>query len=308
MHTCVLNGLIPTVSCKETIQSMAQALKNLKPKQRLVDSSNKYANAPPGAIHIKVDTGMGRNGCLPQQLPGLVQACESNAVPLEGIFTHICFHEDEEYSRHQLELYDELIAPYKDRSIFFHSSCSGPILLDQGTNYDFIRPGVAIYGVSPIPQNDEFAAQGYRPALTVKGTPTLVKCHPKGSKVGYNCTYECEEEGEWIAAFPLGFGDGFWRALGHERGCVIRDKTGERCPVVGRVSMDAITVRLPCQPEHNETFTIVSADFDPVTSVMGIADAMDTISNEVLIRFAPRLPRVFRDDAGRVLSIRDALC
>jgi alanine racemase len=81
--------------------------------------------------------------------------------------------------------------------------------------------------VSPtVTDVEAFAAQGYRPALQLKGTPTLVKCHPQGAKVGYSCTYEVKEEHEWIAAFPLGYGDGFWRALGHERGCIIRDKTG----------------------------------------------------------------------------------
>ena len=82
--------------------------------------------------------------------------------------------------------------------------------------------------------------------------------------------------------------------------------SGERCPVVGRVSMDAITVRLPCQPDDNETFTIVTPDFDPVTSVTGIADAVDSITTEVLSRFGPRLPRMFLNDAGEIIARREA--
>ena len=83
--------------------------------------------------------------------------------------------------------------------------------------------------------------------------------------------------------------------------------SGEKCPVVGRVSMDAITVKLPCQPDDNETFTIVTADYDPVTSVTGIAEAMDTITNEVLIRFGPRLPRHFVNDFGEIVDTGHAL-
>ena len=72
--------------------------------------------------------------------------------------------------------------------------------------------------------------------------------------------------------------------------------------------MDSITVRLPCQPDDNETFTIVTADFDPVTSVSGIADAMATHRNEVLSRFGPRLPRLFINDAGEIIDTRKSLC
>ena len=71
--------------------------------------------------------------------------------------------------------------------------------------------------------------------------------------------------------------------------------------------MDAITVRLPCQLDNNETFTLITADFDPVMSVTGIAEAMDTITNEVLIRFGPRLPRLFVNDNGDVVGRREAL-
>jgi Alanine racemase, C-terminal domain len=82
---------------------------------------------------------------------------------------------------------------------------------------------------------------------------------------------------------------------------------GEHCPIVGRISMDAITVRLPCRPDDRELFTIMTADFDPVTSVTGIADTVGTIQNEVLIRISTRLPRVYRLNTGHVASVNDAL-
>jgi hypothetical protein len=71
--------------------------------------------------------------------------------------------------------------------------------------------------------------------------------------------------------------------------------------------MDAITVRLPCRPDDRELFTIITADFDPVTSVTGIADTVGTIQNEVLIRISTRLPRVYRLTSGHVASVNDAL-
>lgn len=82
--------------------------------------------------------------------------------------------------------------------------------------------------------------------------------------------------------------------------------TGEKCPVVGRISMDAITVKLPCQPDEYELFTIMTADYDPMISVTGLAKRLGTIENEVLIRLSDRLPRVYTT-SGRLHSIQGAL-
>jgi len=80
---------------------------------------------------------------------------------------------------------------------------------------------------------------------------------------------------------------------------------GEKCPIVGRVSMDAVTVRLPCCPEDAETYTMMTADFDPDTSATGIASKVGTISYEVVTRLSTRYPRVYIE--GQTLSIVSGL-
>ena len=82
--------------------------------------------------------------------------------------------------------------------------------------------------------------------------------------------------------------------------------TGEKCPVVGRVSMDAITVRLPELTDKDETFTLMSADYDPDTSASGIAETVGTIAYEVATRLSTRFPRVYTK-GGRVKSVVSAL-
>jgi len=77
---------------------------------------------------------------------------------------------------------------------------------------------------------------------------------------------------------------------------------GERCPVVGRVSMDAITVRVPADTSLSETFTLMSADYDPLTSASGIADIVGTISYEVATRLSTRFPRLYTD-GGKHLDL-----
>jgi len=106
----------------------------------------------------------------------------------------------------------------------------------------------------------------------------------------------------------MGYADGFWRELGElKTQHIIRDLTGEKCPVIGRISMDAITVRVPCQLNDNELFTLITADFDPMTSVMGMAKTLGTIENEVLIRLSNRLPRVYRTAENPLYSVWQAL-
>ena len=73
----------------------------------------------------------------------------------------------------------------------------------------------------------DFKGRVFRPAVSVKAVPSLVKCLPEGRKVGYSCTYTTTaRDGEWIATFPLGFADGYWRYLSN-RGFIVRDKTGK---------------------------------------------------------------------------------
>ena len=76
------------------------------------------------------------------------------------------------------------------------------------------------------PDLQAFIEMGFRPALSVKGTPTLVKRCAPGTKIGYACTYTSDED-EWIATFPIGYADGFWRQLGEKGTHIIRDKTGQ---------------------------------------------------------------------------------
>lgn len=337
MPQCVRYRLTPTVASLSAVKGMAAALADsaaaaASPTRRSCSVSycalaadhsdnrcespqrtktadgavRRHCCAPVGSLHVKVDTGMSRNGCQPSELPTLIEACKVLGVPLEGIFSHISNHEDPNYSRYQLDNFLQCINPYRNDGYIFHIANSGAVLYDIGTDLDLIRPGISAFGMPSGPDLQAFVDMGFRPALSVRGTPTLVKFCSAGTKVGYACTYTCPRD-EWIGTFPLGYADGVWRTLGEQGTHIIRDRTGERCPVVGRISMDAITVRLPCRPDLGELFTIVTADFDPVTSVTGISETVGTIQNEILIRFGSRLPRVYRTSTGAIRGVLGAL-
>ena len=243
---------------------------------------------------------MSRNGCQPEELGPLIQLCEDLGVPLEGVFTHFADSWDnQEFTRQQLDVFLECIAPYRGSKLRFHAANSGAILHGLATDLDFVRPGIAMYGLPPGDATQRFQSFGLTPAASIKGRPTLIKKLPPNTKIGYGCTYETAGE-EWVATFPVGYADGYWRHLS-TAWFVVRDLTGEKCPVVGRVSMDAITVRLPGQPERGETFTLMTADYDPHSSATGVAARVDTIAYEVATRLSVRYPRLYKQGENTLI-------
>ncbi|KAI0240012.1 Alanine racemase, partial [Lamellibrachia satsuma] len=248
-----------------------------------------------GAVNIKIDSGMSRYGCQPDELRHIIQSCEDLDVPIDSMFTHFADSPgDAEFTRQQLDIFQEAVEPFRNKNISLHVANSGAILNGVGTDLDFIRPGIAMYGFPPGRVAD-FTNRGFQPAASIKAIPSLVKRLSEGRKVGYGYTYTTGD-GEWLATFPLGYADGYFRLLSNN-GFIVRDRTGEKCPIVGRVSMDAITVRLPCCPDDAETYTIMTADFDLETSATGIASKTGTILPDVLSRLSTfRYPRVYIAD------------
>lgn len=298
MPSCVEHKLIPTVSSEDAIVGMAGALKDYYHDKSGGEHhengwmTNNREDPARGTMHIKVDTGMCRNGCQPADLPTLIDKCQELHLSLEGVFTHFADSWDNlEFTRQQLDTFMECIEPYRDSKLLFHAANSGAVLHGIATDLDFIRPGIALYGLPPGDATQKFQSFGLVPVACIKGQPTLVKLLPAGSKIGYGLTYSTAGE-EWIATFPVGYADGYWRHLS-TAWFVVRDLTGEKCPVVGRVSMDAITVRLPCEPGSGETFTMMTADYDPHSSATGVASRVETIAYEVVTRLSVRYPRLY---------------
>lgn len=119
--------------------------------------------------------------------------------------------------------------------------------------------------------------------------PNLVKIMKEGRTVGYDNTYRCEE-GEVIATIPLGYADGYNRLLSGKG--IITTENGSECPVIGRVSTDAISARLPCN-EEKCNFYIIKDDFTSPNSVVELSKQLHTITYEVTTSLAARLARVY---------------
>ncbi|XP_045114117.1 alanine racemase-like [Portunus trituberculatus] len=276
------HNLIPTISWASPLTA--------EPADSL-----KYPDGSCLRVAINIDTGMSRYGVQPQDLPALVTTLDNLNVTIASMYTHFQAAINEpEKNKKQLDMFLEATEPYKLRPLTRHVAATTGCVQGLGTDLDFIRPGGAITGLSSGSDEESaglFAKCGFRPALSVVARPTFFKQLPPGRGIGYDATYQTTDD-EWIANLTTGWSDGFSRRLSNT-GAVKRVKTGELCPIVGRVSMDSITVRLPEAPAEDDVFQVISDDFDENTSAVGLARILEAAVYEMPGNWSTRLSRVY---------------
>jgi alanine racemase len=179
------------------------------------------------AVHLKLDTGMGRWGLSELPLP---------TVDVVGLMTHLATADaDLEFARVQVERFRAATDPYAH--LTRHAANSAAALRLPEAHFDAARCGIAIYGVSPF--GTDAGADGLEPALSWTSELAQVKRLAPGESTGYGRGFVAERE-TWIGIVPVGYADGFRRDL---TGTKVR-VGGELCPVVGTISMDALAVEL----------------------------------------------------------------
>jgi alanine racemase len=193
-------------------------------------------------VHVKLDTGMGRWGIAELASP------PRNVV---GLMTHLATADsDPAFAREQLRRFAEATAGYEH--LTRHAANSAAALRLPEARFDAARCGIALYGLSPF--GTDAAADGLRPVLSWRSELALVKRLAPGASTGYGRRFVAERE-TWIGIVPVGYADGFRRDLAGAHLLV----GGERCRVVGAVSMDALAVELPAERRAGTEVTIVGA-------------------------------------------------
>ncbi|MBW3084317.1 Alanine racemase 1 [Austwickia sp. TVS 96-490-7B] len=254
-------------------------------------------------VHVKVDTGMRRIGCEPEQAPELAAWVEQECphVELEGIFTHLPVSDtpsQDDFTAEQLARFGECRAEVEaalgGRRLIAHAANSGGVLAHPNAWLDMVRPGVMVYGSYPDP--DVPHTVPLRPALTWQSLVSFVKDVPAGETVGYGRTWSSPAPAR-IATVPVGYGDGYDRRSSN-RGQVLID--GCRYPIVGRVCMDQLMVDVtdappgrPVQVGHR--VILIGQDGAEQLSAAELAAELDTIPYEVTCRIAPRVTRLYGD-------------
>jgi alanine racemase len=246
------------------------------------------------ALHIKVDSGMGRVGVPPAEALDLCR--EVAALPgarLAGVLTHFATSDepDVSYSREQLERFLGVVRQVRETfpsPPLFHAANSGAIATMPESYLDMVRPGLSSYGIPPGPHDCDLPL---RPVMSLKARLTQIRDLPAGQPVGYGCTYRLTRASR-IGVLPIGYADGYRRALSNQGEALVR---GRRVPIRGRVSMDQLLLDLTDLPEValGDEAVLLGPQGDDTITAWEIADRIGTIVDEVLVALTDRLPRLY---------------
>ena len=243
-------------------------------------------------FHIKIDSGMGRIGFRDsQEAQEAIHHLQAAGAVVEGIFTHFATADEAEHHKFEAQLtrFHQILSELDSVPPLVHASNSATSLWHSETVLNAVRLGDIIYGLNPSGRVLELPYE-FKPALSLVSELVHVKEVEAGADVGYGATYTSKYQ-EWIGTIPLGYADGWTRDMqGFD---VLID--GQRCPIVGRVSMDQITVRLPqAYPLGTPVMLIGNSGAETITAT-DVAEKRGTINYEVVCLISDRVPRVYKD-------------
>ena len=243
-------------------------------------------------VHIKCDTGMGRIGVRNEaEMRAVLSALEKAPhVHLAGAFTHFADADgaDDVYSMAQIAAYERL-QQLLPQGILIHAAASAASLRYPQARYGMARQGISLYGCPPLPE-----IKGLIPALSWHTEIIHVKVIEPGDCVSYGCTFRANKKMR-VATLPVGYGDGYHRALSGKAQVLIR---GMRCPVLGRVCMDQMMVDVSALPEvdvGDEAILLGRQGADEITADE-LAAWAGTISYEMLLAPTKRVPVVYIEE------------
>lgn len=266
----------------------------VKELSRQAEKQNKTAS-----VHIKIDTGMGRLGIPPENLPGFMEEIQSlKNILVEGIFTHLSSADeaDPEFTLGQLDRLSQSIASLKSKGIeipVVHAANSSAILNFSSSHLDMVRPGISLYGTLGLStkSSNPNTSPELKQVMQWKTKILQISELPKGTPLSYNRQFITDRDSV-IAVLPVGYGDGLNRRLSNNMEVLVK---GKRAPQVGTICMDLSLIDVTdiegvqCEDEvvlfgqqENETITVDE-----------MAERCGTISYEILCNVSERVPRKY---------------
>lgn len=243
-------------------------------------------------VHIKVDTGMGRLGLLPEDFGSLVELVQGlPGLEIQGVFTHFAQADEPslEYTKWQWHRFQKVRADLKARGIsipFVHAANTAATLFFPESHLDLVRVGLGIYGMYP----DSRRPLHLKPALSLKTKVAFVKRVPAGSAVSYESTYVTWKETS-LAVLPIGYADGLSRGLSNQGKVIIH---GTLCPIVGRITMDHTLVDVGDLPVViGDEVILIGSDGVQEIHAHDWAAMLGTINYEITCMLSSRIERVY---------------
>ena len=245
--------------------------------------------------HVKIDTGMGRFGELPDKAVEYLKSLQSlEYLRVVGIYTHfpIADEQNDEFTLEQIRTFKNIISDLESKDIHIplqHAANSSAILNYPDSYFNFVRPGITLYGLYPSEKVNRTLP--LKPALSWKSTILALKKLPRSWSVSYGRTYITPSE-KTIAIIPVGYADGFNRRLSNRGHVLIR---GRRAPVIGLVCMDQFMVDVThiANVATGDEVVLIGNQGNNEITADEIAGQLGTIHYEVICGIAPRVPRIY---------------
>ncbi len=284
-ETIVEHDLEPVVCTRETLESLG----------RVAERSGREV-----AVHLKVDTGMGRVGVRPDQLSDLLQRARGLVgVRVRGLMSHFprADEADKAFSRQQIAVFRRVCESAGDAVEVRHLANSAGILDLPESRFDAARPGIAIYGLAPSRSIGNPRVGELEPVLEWRTRITFLKEVPVGTGLSYGHSFRTERP-SLVATLPVGYGDGLHRNLSNRMEVLVR---GRRCPQVGTITMDQTLVdvtSLRGAVELGDEVVLIGAQGGEIAPADALAETLGTINYEVVTALSRRIPRIAEGGSG----------
>lgn len=247
-----------------------------------------------GKAHIAIDTGMSRIGFAPndESVEIIKKINNLDGIKIEGIFTHFSTADepDKSFTIKQFEIFNDFVKKLEDNGVYVplkHVANSAAIIDMPQTTLDMVRCGIITYGLKP---SDDVGDIEITPALKLKSHVVNVKKVPKGTPISYGRTYVTDAE-RVIATIPVGYADGYPRALSNKGRVVIN---GKFAPITGRVCMDQFMVDVTDIPNVKVGDTV--GLIDEMIPCEEIAKIEGTINYETVCKISDRVTRIYLNE------------
>lgn len=254
-------------------------------------------------VHIKVETGTQRQGIREEDLlPFINKIRECPHLIIEGISSHFANIEDttdHSYARQQLANFHRMLRSLEENNVKIplrHMSCSASAILFPETYFDMVRIGIGMYGLWPSKETYLSSLLQRRqpfllkPVLTWKARIAQIKKVPKGSYIGYGCTYRTNRD-TLLAVVPVGYSDGYRRSLSNSSYVLVKNSRAE---LRGRVAMNFIMVDVTDIPgvRLEEEVVLLGKGGEEIISADYLASLVGTINYEIVAGINPLVPRI----------------
>ncbi len=237
--------------------------------------------------HVKQDTGMGRIGTRRGAIMDVLTFVDrSPHLILDGLYSHLSsVTSDPAYTEEQIGYYRDTLTSVQLKQIHInhcHLAASTAILKRPDIYFDMVRPGHSIYGLE----------EGFEPVLSLKTRIVYLKDVPAGSSISYNRSFVADKPMR-VATLPLGYGDGYLRALSNKADILIG---GQRCRVLGNITMDMLMVDVSHVPgvKVGDEAVAVGAQGGQTISLAELAEKAGTIDYELCTLLKTRVPRIYK--------------